>query len=179
MYLPSSPSSQCVSWSSLREGALHIIVCMLGVSIRRSGGRVTERGGWRVLLSTRLNGSFVPRPQWGEGQGSDQHPVIMFLKTQCRREGEGELDCSSITSFTFSSDLSFKVVQFMSNTEEGKFVAGPSACLHSGWCELASKLQMIVFIISSSVLFLINCLVFEMSEKRWQMSKRYLMYKDI
>lgn len=82
MHSPTS-SSQC-SLSIVGGGSF---VCGGGWATR---GRVTQRegsGGWRVPLSSTLNGSFVTAAtveRW-EGAGLLQCPVIMFLDRQRRR----------------------------------------------------------------------------------------------
>lgn len=126
LFPPLSPHTVCPRPAWERALCVIVSVCKLGVSVRRSGGGSSGEGaeggygGWRVLLSPRLNGSFVPQPQWGEGQGSGKHPVIMFLKIAQKwgwggELSKGDLNCYSIASCSFGSDISFKTVQFVDN----------------------------------------------------------------
>ena len=64
-----------------------------------------------MLLSTRLNGRFVPAAtvgRWGEGPGGQQHPVIMFLN-RGRERGGGRvnlMDACTVLTVMFSVNIS-------------------------------------------------------------------------
>lgn len=88
---PPSPSARpLVSSSSSIRSRRGRVVCVgpsgggvpptHSLSHMHTAGRAAP-GGWRVLLSSSLNGGFVPPAsvgRWGEGRGDKQRPVIMF-----------------------------------------------------------------------------------------------------
>jgi len=101
VYVKCTPtlSFPSASLSILRGRCLyvHVSVCVGGgVGIWRKvthththRGLRENTGGWRVLLSTGLNGCFVlvaTAGRWGEGWGGKQHPVIMFLNWRHYRQ---------------------------------------------------------------------------------------------
>lgn len=61
-------------------------MCELGVCIRRSGGGSQSEGAEGRYYPWGSMGALCHGHAGGEGQGSEQRPVIMFLKTQCRNQ---------------------------------------------------------------------------------------------
>lgn len=69
-------------------------MCKLEVSIRRSGGGLQREGAERRYYPRGSMGALCHGHTGGESQGSELHPVIMFLKTQHRNATDYVVVCS-------------------------------------------------------------------------------------
>lgn len=76
-------------------------MCKLGVSIRRSGGGSQSEGAEGRYYPWGSMGALCHGHAGGEGQGGEQRPVIMLVKTQCRNQTDYTIVYSHVSEPIF------------------------------------------------------------------------------